>query len=162
MQRSLRFELEEALDPGRPVEKGGVQVVGDLDVVGVYGPGSHAMAPSTGPDVQATRHDDSDWARTPGWYWGSVHMNEEEDPIETLTALTQPLGAKQLYESRTLLIMGEITSMVAERVTRMRELAAEAVYIMEQYKITPLPVADEHGKLVGALNVHDLFRAGVV
>jgi arabinose-5-phosphate isomerase len=43
-----------------------------------------------------------------------------------------------------------------------RELAAEAVHLMEQYSITALPVADADGKLVGALNVHDLFRAGVV
>lgn len=43
-----------------------------------------------------------------------------------------------------------------------RELAAEAVHLMEVYKITALPVADEQGKLLGALNVHDLFRAGVV
>jgi len=43
-----------------------------------------------------------------------------------------------------------------------RELAAEAVHLMEQYKITALPVADANGKLIGALNVHDLFRAGVV
>jgi arabinose-5-phosphate isomerase len=43
-----------------------------------------------------------------------------------------------------------------------RELAAEAVHIMEVYRITALPVADEQGRLVGALNVHDLFRAGVV
>jgi arabinose-5-phosphate isomerase len=43
-----------------------------------------------------------------------------------------------------------------------RELAAEAVHLMETYSITALPVADENGKLVGALNVHDLFRAGVV
>lgn len=43
-----------------------------------------------------------------------------------------------------------------------RELAAEAVHLMELHKITALPVADEHGKLIGALNVHDLFRAGVV
>ena len=28
--------------------------------------------------------------------------------------------------------------------------------------ITALPVADTHGRLVGALNVHDLMRAGVV
>jgi arabinose-5-phosphate isomerase len=42
------------------------------------------------------------------------------------------------------------------------ELAAEAVRLMEQYKITALPVGDESGKLVGALNIHDLFRAGVV
>ncbi|MEP7243194.1 MAG: KpsF/GutQ family sugar-phosphate isomerase [Gammaproteobacteria bacterium] len=43
-----------------------------------------------------------------------------------------------------------------------RELAAEAVHLMEVYKITALPVADDQGKLIGALNVHDLFRAGVV
>jgi len=43
-----------------------------------------------------------------------------------------------------------------------RDLAAEAVHLMELHKITALPVADEGGKLIGALNVHDLFRAGVV
>jgi len=43
-----------------------------------------------------------------------------------------------------------------------RELAAEAVHLMEVHRITALPVADEHGRLVGALNVHDLFRAGVM
>ncbi len=43
-----------------------------------------------------------------------------------------------------------------------RELAAEAVHLMEVYRITALPVTDEQGRLVGALNVHDLFRAGVV
>jgi arabinose-5-phosphate isomerase len=43
-----------------------------------------------------------------------------------------------------------------------KDLAASAVRLMEQYKITALPVADEEGKLIGALNIHDLFRAGVV
>jgi arabinose-5-phosphate isomerase len=43
-----------------------------------------------------------------------------------------------------------------------RELAAEAVHLMELYRITALPVADGQGRLIGALNVHDLFRAGVV
>ena len=43
-----------------------------------------------------------------------------------------------------------------------RELAAEAVHLMEVYRITALPVADEQGCLIGALNVHDLFRAGVM
>jgi arabinose-5-phosphate isomerase len=43
-----------------------------------------------------------------------------------------------------------------------RELAAEAVRLMEEFKITALPVTDEQGKLIGALNIHDLFRAGVV
>jgi arabinose-5-phosphate isomerase len=43
-----------------------------------------------------------------------------------------------------------------------RSLAAEAVHLMEVHRITALPVADSEGKLIGALNVHDLFRAGVV
>ncbi|HEY6482834.1 MAG TPA: KpsF/GutQ family sugar-phosphate isomerase [Steroidobacteraceae bacterium] len=43
-----------------------------------------------------------------------------------------------------------------------RALAAEAVHLMETHRITALPVADADGRLVGALNVHDLFRAGVV
>jgi arabinose-5-phosphate isomerase len=41
-------------------------------------------------------------------------------------------------------------------------LAADAVNVMEQYRITALPVVDEAGHLVGALNVHDLLRAGVM
>jgi arabinose-5-phosphate isomerase len=39
-------------------------------------------------------------------------------------------------------------------------LAAEAVNLMETHSITSLVVVDD-GKLVGALNVHDLLRAGV-
>jgi arabinose-5-phosphate isomerase len=43
-----------------------------------------------------------------------------------------------------------------------RELAAEAVHLMELHKITALPVVDGAGHVVGALNVHDLLRAGVM
>lgn len=41
-------------------------------------------------------------------------------------------------------------------------LAVEAVELMERYKTFVLPVADEAGVLVGALNMHDLFRAKVI
>jgi arabinose-5-phosphate isomerase len=41
-------------------------------------------------------------------------------------------------------------------------LAAQAVHLMESHRITALPVVDAQGKLIGALNVHDLLRAGVV
>ncbi len=41
-------------------------------------------------------------------------------------------------------------------------LAAAAVEIMERTKSTQLPVVDADGRLVGALNIHDLFRAKVV
>jgi arabinose-5-phosphate isomerase len=43
-----------------------------------------------------------------------------------------------------------------------RSLATQAVHLMEQHRITALPVTDERGELIGALNVHDLLRAGVV
>ncbi len=42
------------------------------------------------------------------------------------------------------------------------ELAAEAAHLMEKHRITALPVVDDSGVLVGALNVHDLLRAGVL
>ncbi len=45
---------------------------------------------------------------------------------------------------------------------RPRMLAAEAVHVMEENRITALPVIDDAGVLVGALNVHDLLRAGVM
>jgi arabinose-5-phosphate isomerase len=41
-------------------------------------------------------------------------------------------------------------------------LAAEAVHLMETHRITSLIVTDENRKVVGALNVHDLLRAGVI
>ena len=41
-------------------------------------------------------------------------------------------------------------------------LAAEAIHILEENKITSLLVADDDDMLVGALNIHDLFRAGIM
>ncbi|MBE0486284.1 KpsF/GutQ family sugar-phosphate isomerase [Marinobacter sp.] len=41
-------------------------------------------------------------------------------------------------------------------------LAAEALNIMEEMKINALPVTDDSGNLVGAINMHDLLRAGVI
>jgi arabinose-5-phosphate isomerase len=41
-------------------------------------------------------------------------------------------------------------------------LAAEALQIMDSKRINALPVLDTEGRLVGALNMHDLLRAGVV
>ena len=41
-------------------------------------------------------------------------------------------------------------------------LAAEALQIMDSTKINALPVVDTDNELVGALNMHDLLRAGVV
>ena len=57
--------------------------------------------------------------------------------------------------------MGEVMT-AGPKVARPRMLAAEAVHLMEAHRITALPVVDDDGVLVGALNVHDLLRAGVM
>jgi arabinose-5-phosphate isomerase len=41
-------------------------------------------------------------------------------------------------------------------------LAAEALHILEENKITGLLVTAEDDRLVGALNIHDLFREGLM
>jgi arabinose-5-phosphate isomerase len=58
-------------------------------------------------------------------------------------------------------VMREVMTM-QPKVARPRMLAAEAVHLMEEHRITALPVVDDDGRLVGALNVHDLLRAGVM
>jgi arabinose-5-phosphate isomerase len=57
--------------------------------------------------------------------------------------------------------MDEVMTREAKRV-HANTLAVEAVLLMETHRITSLIVVDEDDVLVGALNVHDLLRAGVV
>lgn len=59
------------------------------------------------------------------------------------------------------------TKIVAVMTTRCSKikahiLAAEAMKVMQQNKINALLVVDADNKLVGALNIHDLVRAGIV
>jgi arabinose-5-phosphate isomerase len=48
------------------------------------------------------------------------------------------------------------------RTVRPERLAVEAVKLMEDHRIGQVLVVDETLRLVGALNLHDLFRAGVI
>jgi arabinose-5-phosphate isomerase len=56
--------------------------------------------------------------------------------------------------------MDQVMTINAKSV-RPTTLAAEAVHLMETHRITSLVVIDTDKKIVGALNVHDLLRAGV-
>ncbi len=51
---------------------------------------------------------------------------------------------------------------VGPRTIRPEALAVEAVQVMETYKVNQLLVVDAQGELVGALNMHDLFRAKAI
>ncbi len=42
------------------------------------------------------------------------------------------------------------------------QLAAEALQLMDSKRINALPVVDEQQQLIGAINMHDLLRSGVV
>jgi arabinose-5-phosphate isomerase len=57
--------------------------------------------------------------------------------------------------------MGAVMT-VAFRSIAAQELAVEAVLLMERHAINGLLVLDADGRLVGALNVHDLLRAGIL
>lgn len=48
------------------------------------------------------------------------------------------------------------------RSVRPEALAVEAVELMERRKSTQMPVVDAEGRLVGALNIHDLFQAKIL
>lgn len=48
------------------------------------------------------------------------------------------------------------------RTIRADQLAAEAVKLMEDHKVNQLLVVDRSNRLVGALNMHDLFRAKAI
>ncbi|MBI3545532.1 MAG: KpsF/GutQ family sugar-phosphate isomerase [Gammaproteobacteria bacterium] len=48
------------------------------------------------------------------------------------------------------------------KTTRADRLAAETVQLMRSLKINGLFVVDENKRVLGALNMHDLFRAGVI
>ncbi len=57
-----------------------------------------------------------------------------------------------------------VTEVMTSSCTMVEEdlLAAEAMRIMQQKKINALLVVDQRQKLIGALNMHDLLRAGIV
>ncbi|HEY9052459.1 MAG TPA: KpsF/GutQ family sugar-phosphate isomerase [Gammaproteobacteria bacterium] len=48
------------------------------------------------------------------------------------------------------------------KTTHKNVLAAEALKLMQDHKINAILVVDDNNKLTGALNMHDLLRAGVV
>jgi len=50
----------------------------------------------------------------------------------------------------------------APRTIGPERLAVEAVEIMERNKVNQILVVDDEKKLIGALNMHDLFRAKVI
>lgn len=71
---------------------------------------------------------------------------------------------RRLFETAHDIHYTPIAKVMTRRYTKIAadRLAAEAVHIMEEKRINALLVVDEENRLTGALNMHDLLRAGVV
>jgi len=70
-------------------------------------------------------------------------------------ALRSSLGANQVRRVAQVMTRKPHT-------IRPEALAVEAVELMERHRVSALLVVNRAGQLVGALNMHDLFRAKVV
>lgn len=68
-------------------------------------------------------------------------LNSDHDPRQAQVGQVMTRGAKSIHQDA---------------------LAAEAVELMQRYKIQGLLVVDDEQRLVGALNFHDLLQSGVV
>lgn len=71
---------------------------------------------------------------------------------------------RRCLDKRTDIHQGVIQTVMTKKFKTIAQdaLTAEALKIMEADKINSLPVVDENGKLVGAINMHDLLRSGVL
>ncbi|MBS0397783.1 MAG: CBS domain-containing protein [Proteobacteria bacterium] len=58
-------------------------------------------------------------------------------------------------------LMREVMTVQGKSV-RPDTMAAEAVNLMQAHRITQLVVVDDANRVCGAINVHDLMRAGIV
>ena len=91
---------------------------------------------------------------TPQWAQLQAHYQAQGRGLDLRRAFAKGLDLRSLVVAD---IMGQ-----KPRAIGPDHLAVEAVQMMEQYKINQLPVVDESGILLGALNMHDLFRAKVI
>ena len=95
---------------------------------------------------------------------GGLGMLVVEDPQHGIAGIFTDGDLRRAMEQRgdlRLITVGEVMNRAPRTILASR-LAVEAVQIMEANKINQLIALDEYGKLAGALNMHDLFRAKVV
>jgi arabinose-5-phosphate isomerase len=86
------------------------------------------------------------------------------DPDGRLAGIFTDGDLRRAIDQRVDVLATQIDTVMTARCKTVRPgmLAAEALEIMDSSKINALPVVNEHNEPVGALNMHDLLRAGVV
>ena len=95
---------------------------------------------------------------------GGIGMTAVIDDEQRVIGIFTDGDLRRAFEKKIELLtltVGDVMT-ARPRTIRPEKLAVEAVEMMEQFKINALPVTDADGRLVGALNMHDLFRAKVI
>jgi arabinose-5-phosphate isomerase len=95
---------------------------------------------------------------------GRIGMTAVLDPAGRIRGIFTDGDLRRAMERMTDFAAARVADLMspAPRTIRPEALAVEAVAIMESHKVNQLLVVDAGGGLVGALNMHDLFRAKVV
>jgi arabinose-5-phosphate isomerase len=95
---------------------------------------------------------------------GGMGMAAVVDSARRLRGIFTDGDLRRAFERVADVTRAKVTDVMTAnpRTIRAEALAAEAVQLMELHKISQLLVLDEAGVLIGALNMHDLFRAKVI
>jgi arabinose-5-phosphate isomerase len=95
---------------------------------------------------------------------GRMGMTAVLDDAQRVIGIFTDGDLRRTLEKGADLRSGRMTDLMgaAPRTIGAERLAAEAVEIMERYKVNQLLVTDDEKKLIGALNMHDLFKAKVI
>lgn len=95
---------------------------------------------------------------------GGIGMTAVVDDEQRVIGIFTDGDLRRAFEKKIELLSLTVGDVMTPRPRTIRpeKLAVEAVEMMEQFKINALPVTDADGRLVGALNMHDLFRAKVI
>jgi arabinose-5-phosphate isomerase len=95
---------------------------------------------------------------------GRIGMTAVVDAAERVRGIFTDGDLRRALESGADLKAARVDDLMSAgpRTIRPEALAVEAVQIMEKHKVNQLLVVDERGALIGALNMHDLLRAGVL
>jgi len=95
---------------------------------------------------------------------GRMGMTAILDSAGVIKGIFTDGDLRRTLEKTTALDAGSVDEVMTmnPRTVHRETLAAEAVHVMEEHKVNQLLVVDERGELVGALNMHDLFRAKVI
>lgn len=95
---------------------------------------------------------------------GGIGMTAVIDEAQRVIGIFTDGDLRRAFEKKVELLSLTVGDVMTPRPRTIRpeRLAVEAVEMMEQFKINALPVTDAEGRLVGALNMHDLFRAKVI